>query len=145
MDDVDPRPVPTFASGSKTPKAVVGDEIISLLPYLQFADGTREHERFQRLRLLTPVSNIAIDWGFLETVGVREFTEDIIGVNTPWRRLFDITHPGHREITLEFYSTLAVRYVILYSFILSYTILQLVNILIIVSDPELRVRPRPRC
>lgn len=48
----------------------------------------------------------AIDWGFLGQLDERAYTEQIVGVDTPFRRLFDLADtPSYRELTVELLST----------------------------------------
>ncbi|KAK9080757.1 hypothetical protein SSX86_000515 [Deinandra increscens subsp. villosa] len=78
--------------------------LMAAYPHTQFPPGTAT-TRFASLRGRLPHRTTVIDWDFLEVVGERERAEQIIGVDTPWSRLFTCELPAYRELTVEFYST----------------------------------------
>ncbi|MFS7995898.1 hypothetical protein Hanom_Chr12g01123461 [Helianthus anomalus] len=50
-------------------------------------------------------AHVGIDWGLLETVGEDARARDIIGMDSPFSRLFQTTlEDSYRELTVEFIS-----------------------------------------
>ncbi|KAM0057520.1 hypothetical protein Hdeb2414_s0005g00159111 [Helianthus debilis subsp. tardiflorus] len=81
----------------------VGEEVC---PYLQFPQGSRVRRRCARLRTMEIGGHVGIDWELLETLGEAAQTRDIVGLDTPWSRLFQtVMEDSYRELTIEFLST----------------------------------------
>ncbi|KAJ0495393.1 hypothetical protein HanIR_Chr12g0608291 [Helianthus annuus] len=84
----------------------VGDEEEPACPYLQFPMGSRARGRCARLRTIEIGEHVGIDWELLSTVGEVERARDIVGLDTPWSRLFELAmEDSYPELTVEFLST----------------------------------------
>ena len=59
-------------------------------PYLTFPAGSVERRRCAKLRTMEVVGHAHIDWQFLESVGEAARARDIIGIDTPWSRMFQL-------------------------------------------------------
>ncbi|KAL8223693.1 hypothetical protein R6Q57_019168 [Mikania cordata] len=85
------------------------DELIHH-PWLQFSQGTIERSRRDRLLRKEMGQQKAIDYDLLPELGQLERMTAIIGEDTPWSRLFDMTFaPQYRLTTVEFLSTFVFR------------------------------------
>ncbi|KAL8208813.1 hypothetical protein R6Q57_008225 [Mikania cordata] len=81
------------------------DELIHH-PWLQFPRGTIARNRRDRLLRKEMGQQKAIDYDLLVELGQLERMTTIIGEDTPWSRLFEMTFaPQYRLITVEFLST----------------------------------------
>ncbi|KAL8231398.1 hypothetical protein R6Q57_001176 [Mikania cordata] len=81
------------------------DELL-LHPWLQFPQGTVARNRCDRLLRKEMGQQKAIDYDLLAELGQLERMTTIIGEDTPWSRLFEMTYaPQYRLITMEFLST----------------------------------------
>ena len=75
-------------------------------PYLDFPDGSEARRRCEKFRTMDLAGHFYIDWGFIDSVGETDRLRAIIGVNTPWSRLFESAREvTFRELTLEFLSS----------------------------------------
>ncbi|KAL8223930.1 hypothetical protein R6Q57_019405 [Mikania cordata] len=84
------------------------DEMDELIhhPWLQFPQGTIARNRRDRLLRKEMGQQKAIDYDLLAELGQLERMTTIIGEDTPWSRLFEMTFaPQYRLITVEFLST----------------------------------------
>ena len=106
---------PTRVRVRRGPRLIEGDDILVDYPHLVFPAASDEYDRLLVLRQMDPRPNTVICWRFIDDCGERAPTEQIIGVDTPWSRLFTVPHAAHRELTLECYSTIRVRYHFLFS------------------------------
>ncbi|KAK1428738.1 hypothetical protein QVD17_17578 [Tagetes erecta] len=98
-----------FASSKKMTTGWVfimdfAEQVLDSYPHLQFDQNTREFTRYTSLVRMEPEPNVMVGRKFLETVQEKERYNGIVGVNTPWSRLFEMNFPAYRELTLEFYS-----------------------------------------
>ncbi|KAL8231392.1 hypothetical protein R6Q57_001170 [Mikania cordata] len=81
------------------------DELIHH-PWLQFPQGTIACNRRDRLLRKEIGQQKAIDYDLLADIGQLERMTTIIGEDTPWSPLFEMTFaPQYRPITVEFLST----------------------------------------
>ncbi|KAL8200559.1 hypothetical protein R6Q57_011898 [Mikania cordata] len=81
------------------------DELIHH-PWLQLPQGTIARNRRDRLLRKEMGQQKAIDYDLLAELGQLERMTTIIGEDTPWSRLFEMTFaPQYRLITVEFLST----------------------------------------
>ncbi|KAL8197654.1 hypothetical protein R6Q57_024359 [Mikania cordata] len=79
-------------------------------PWLQFPQGTVARSRHDRLLRKEMGHQKAIDYDLLTELGQQERMMAIIGEDTSWSRLFDMTYaPQYRLITVEFISTFMYR------------------------------------
>ena len=79
-------------------------------PYLTFPAGSVANRRCAKLRTMHVAGHAHIDWPFLESVGEAARARDIIGIETPWSRLFQIAaEDSFRELTVEFISSFFLR------------------------------------
>ncbi|KAL8229453.1 hypothetical protein R6Q57_014353 [Mikania cordata] len=79
-------------------------------PWLQFPQGTIARNRRDRLVRKEMGQQKAIDYDLLAELGQLERMTAIIGEDTPWSRLFEMTFaPQYRLITVEFLSTFVFR------------------------------------
>ncbi|KAL8218754.1 hypothetical protein R6Q57_022127 [Mikania cordata] len=79
-------------------------------PWLQFPQGTVAHNRSDRLLRKEMGQQKAIDYDLLAELGQLERMTAIIGEDTPWSRLFEMTYaPQYRLITVEFLSIFVYR------------------------------------
>ncbi|KAL8205559.1 hypothetical protein R6Q57_009110 [Mikania cordata] len=88
------------------------DQIDELMvhPWLQFPQGTVARSRRDRLLRKEMGQQKAIDYDLLAELGQLERMTAIIGEDTPWSRLFEMTFaPQYRLITVEFLSTFVYR------------------------------------
>ncbi|KAF5814804.1 hypothetical protein HanXRQr2_Chr03g0115241 [Helianthus annuus] len=84
----------------------VGDEGDPTCPYLQFPQGSRARGRCARLHTIEIGEHVGIDWELLTTLGEVERARDIVGLDTPWSRLFELAmEDSYPELTIEFLST----------------------------------------
>ncbi|KAJ0575400.1 hypothetical protein HanIR_Chr05g0212311 [Helianthus annuus] len=84
----------------------VGDEEEPTCPYLQFPMGSRARGRCARLRTIEIGEHVGIEWELLSTVGEVERAREIVGLDTPWSRLFELAmEDSCLELTVEFLST----------------------------------------
>ncbi|MFS7934560.1 putative DNA-directed RNA polymerase [Helianthus anomalus] len=84
----------------------VWDEGEPTCPYLQFPQGSRARGRCARLRTIEIGGHVGIDWELLDTLGEVARARDIVGVDTPWSRLFELAmEDSYPELTIEFLST----------------------------------------
>ncbi|KAL8217550.1 hypothetical protein R6Q57_020923 [Mikania cordata] len=84
------------------------DEMDELIhhPWLQFPQGTIARNRRDRLLRKEMGQQKTIDYDLLAELGQLERMTTIIGEDTPWSRLFEMTFaPQYRLITMEFLST----------------------------------------
>ncbi|KAM0058427.1 hypothetical protein Hdeb2414_s0005g00170141 [Helianthus debilis subsp. tardiflorus] len=87
-------------------EGAVGEEGEPACPYLQFSQGSRARGRCARLRTIEIGGHVGIDWDLLETVGEAARARDIVGIDTPWSRLFQIAmEDSYPKLTVEFLST----------------------------------------
>ncbi|KAL8217275.1 hypothetical protein R6Q57_024112 [Mikania cordata] len=88
------------------------DQIDELMvhPWLQFPQKTVARSRRDRLLRKEMGQQKAIDYDLLAELGQQERMTTIIGEDTPWSRLFEMTFaPQYRPITVEFLSTFVYR------------------------------------
>ncbi|KAL8231334.1 hypothetical protein R6Q57_001112 [Mikania cordata] len=88
------------------------DQIDELMvhPWLQFPQGTVTRSRCDRLLRKEMGQQKAIDYDLLAELGQLERMTAIIGEDTPWSRLFEMTFaPQYRLIIVEFLSTFVYR------------------------------------
>ncbi|KAD3068671.1 hypothetical protein E3N88_36551 [Mikania micrantha] len=79
-------------------------------PWLAFPQGTSARRRRDRLLKKEMGNQKAIDYDLLAELGQQERMTAIIGEDTPWSRLFEMTYaPQYRLITVEFLSTFRYR------------------------------------
>ncbi|KAL8218178.1 hypothetical protein R6Q57_021551 [Mikania cordata] len=79
-------------------------------PWLQFSQGKVARNRHDRLLRKDMGQQKAIDYDLLAELGQQERMTTIIGEDTPWSRLFEMTYaPQYRLITVEFLSTFVYR------------------------------------
>ncbi|KAL8232852.1 hypothetical protein R6Q57_002630 [Mikania cordata] len=79
-------------------------------PWLQFPHGTVARNRRDRLLRKDMGQKKAIDYDLLAELGQLERMTAIIGQDTPWSCLFEMTYaPQYRLITVEFLSTFVFR------------------------------------
>ncbi|KAL8209992.1 hypothetical protein R6Q57_006724 [Mikania cordata] len=79
-------------------------------PWLQFPQGTVARNRRDRLLRKGMSQQKAIDYDLLAELGQQERMTAIIGEDSPWSRLFEMTYaPQYRLITVEFLSTFVYR------------------------------------
>ncbi|KAL8229413.1 hypothetical protein R6Q57_014313 [Mikania cordata] len=91
---------------------LVVDQIDELMvhPWLQFPQGMVACSRRDRLLRKEMGQQKAIDYDLLAELGQLERMTAIIGEETPWSRLFEMTFaPQYRLITVEFLSTFVYR------------------------------------
>ncbi|KAL8247033.1 hypothetical protein R6Q59_008249 [Mikania micrantha] len=75
-------------------------------PWLAFPQGTSARKMRDRLLKKEMGNQKAIDYDLLAELGQQERMTAIIGEDTPWSRLFEMTYaPQYRLITVEFLST----------------------------------------
>ena len=75
-------------------------------PYLEFPDDAVARGRCAKLRKMEIGGHDAICWTALGEVAEAERARLIIGDDTPWDRLFEMSYgPSFREITVEFLSS----------------------------------------
>ncbi|KAI3797546.1 hypothetical protein L1987_32804 [Smallanthus sonchifolius] len=75
-------------------------------PFLDFPPDTEAFSRCQKLREVQMGPGTAVDWALLEEVQEAERARAIIGEDTPWSRLFDLSFAEtYRELVVEFLST----------------------------------------
>ncbi|KAD5803320.1 hypothetical protein E3N88_14680 [Mikania micrantha] len=75
-------------------------------PWLAFPQGTSARRRRDRLLKKEMGNQKAIDYDLLAELGQQERMTAIIGEDTPWSRLFEMTYaPQYRLIMVEFLST----------------------------------------
>ncbi|KAM0055000.1 hypothetical protein Hdeb2414_s0006g00201051 [Helianthus debilis subsp. tardiflorus] len=87
-------------------EGLVGDEEEPACPYLQFPMGSRARGRCARLRTIPIGEHVGIDWELLSTLGEIERARQIVGLDTPWSRLFELAmEDSYPELTVEFCST----------------------------------------
>ncbi|KAF5808039.1 hypothetical protein HanXRQr2_Chr04g0140881 [Helianthus annuus] len=87
-------------------EGVEGGEEEPECPYLQFPVGSRARGRCARLRTIPIGEHVGIDWELLATVGEIERAREIVGLDTPWSRLFQLAmEDSYPELTYEFCST----------------------------------------
>ncbi|KAL8232043.1 hypothetical protein R6Q57_001821 [Mikania cordata] len=85
------------------------DELL-VHPWLQFPQGTVARNRRDRILRKEMAQQKAIDYNLLAELGQLERMTAIIGEDTPWSRLFEMTFaPQYRLITVEFLSTFVYR------------------------------------
>ncbi|KAL8188742.1 hypothetical protein R6Q57_029762 [Mikania cordata] len=79
-------------------------------PWLQFPQRTVARNRRNRLLRKVMGHQKAIDYDLLTELGQQERMIAIIGQDTPWSRLFEMTYaPQYQLITVEFLSTFVYR------------------------------------
>ncbi|KAK1428446.1 hypothetical protein QVD17_17280 [Tagetes erecta] len=85
------------------------DEFIDALAeheYLMFPEDEVAQEKCNKLKKMAVGGHIAIDWTFLDEIAETNRARDIIGIDTPWARLFEAaTNNSFRELTVEFLSS----------------------------------------
>ncbi|KAL8188819.1 hypothetical protein R6Q57_029574 [Mikania cordata] len=78
--------------------------------WLQFEPASAAAMRCRRILRMNMGTPRCIDWGVLADCGEAERARAILGEDTPWTRLFDLTElPTYRLITVEFISTFRYR------------------------------------
>ncbi|KAK1407262.1 hypothetical protein QVD17_38876 [Tagetes erecta] len=85
------------------------DEFIDALAdhqYLLFPEDEVAQEKCNKLKKMTVGGHIAIDWTFLDEIAETNRAREIIGIDTPWARLFEAAaNVSYRELTVEFLSS----------------------------------------
>ena len=83
--------------------------------HLQFEQRSRELARYTSLVRMEPEPNVMVSWEFLDAVEEHDRYTTIVGIDTPWARLFEMDFAAYRELTLEFFSTFVSRYLFIYN------------------------------
>ena len=78
--------------------------------HLQFEQRSRELAWYTSFVRMDPEPNVMVSWEFLDAVEEHDRYTTIVGIDTPWARLFEMDFAAHRELTLEFFSTFVSRY-----------------------------------
>ncbi|KAK1425308.1 hypothetical protein QVD17_20659 [Tagetes erecta] len=86
-----------------------GEQVLADYPHLQFEPNSRQFTRYTSLVRMEPEPNVMVGREFLKTVQEEDRYNEIVGVNSPWSRLFEMNFPAYRELTLEFYCTFICR------------------------------------
>ncbi|KAF5792733.1 hypothetical protein HanXRQr2_Chr09g0409301 [Helianthus annuus] len=74
--------------------------------YLEFTAGSEVTRHCGKLSRMHVGAHVAVDWDALEAIGETPRLRYFIPVDSPWHRLFELSHtPTYRELLVEFLST----------------------------------------